>query len=251
MSGHNKWSQIKYKKEIKDARRGKLFSRLGKNITIVAKNGGDPNMNPTLKMAIDQAKAANMPNDNIERAIKRGTGEIAGAEIEEMKIEAYGPGGIALLIKVITDNKNRSIAEIKGILSKHNSKMADSGSVAYLFSPKGEIKLRDLANQPVTKENLEELIMDSGADDFVDIENGFLVSTPASELGNVKKFFEEKGIALESAKLVQVAKDTILVENKETAQKILNLLNELEEYEDVDDISTNFDIKEELLKEIE
>jgi YebC/PmpR family DNA-binding regulatory protein len=251
MSGHNKWSQIKYKKGIKDARRGKLFSRLGKNITIVAKNGGDPQMNPTLKMAIDQAKAANMPNDNIERAIKRGTGEIAGAEIEEMKIEAYGPGGIALLIKVITDNRNRSLSEIKSILQKHNSKMADSGSVSYLFSPKGEIKLRDLANQPVTKDALEELIIDSGADDFVDLENGFLVSTSAPDLGNVKKYLEEKGVALESIKLVQEAKDLIPIEEKETAQKILNLLNELEEYEDVDEINTNFDIKEELLNEIE
>jgi YebC/PmpR family DNA-binding regulatory protein len=207
-------------------------------------------MNPTLKMAIDQAKAANMPNDNIERAIKRGTGEIAGVEIEEMAIEAYGPGGIALLIKVITDNKNRSLSEIKSILQKHNAKMADSGSVSYLFSPKGEIKLRDMANQPVTKDALEELIIDSGADDFTELENGFLVYTKAADLGKVKKIFEEKGIAIESVKLVQEAKDLIPIENKETAQKILNLLNELEEYEDVDEISTNFDIKEELLKEI-
>lgn len=250
MSGHNKWSQIKYKKEIKDARRGKLFSRLGKNITIVAKNGGDPQMNPTLKMAIDQAKAANMPNDNIERAIKRGTGEIAGAEIEEMKMEAYGPAGIALLIKVITDNKNRSLSEIKSILQKHNAKLADSGSVAYLFSPKGEIKLREMANQPVAKEALEEIIIESGADDFAELENGFLVSTLASDLGKVKKFLEEKGVALESVKLIQEAKDLIPIEAKETAQKILNLLNELEEQDDVDEISTNFDIKEDLLREI-
>lgn len=250
MSGHNKWSQIKYKKEIKDARRGKLFSRLGKNITIMAKNGGDPQMNPTLKMAIDQAKAANMPNENIERAIKRGTGEIAGAEIEEMKMEAYGPGGIALLIKVITDNKNRSLSEIKSIFQKHNAKLADSGSVSYLFSPKGEIKLRDIANQPVTKDALEELIMESGSQDFTELENGFLIYTEATDLGKVKKFFEEKGIAIESAKLVQEAKDLIEITDMETAKKILNLLNELEEYEDVDEISTNFDIKEELLKEI-
>lgn len=250
MSGHSKWSQIKYKKEIKDARRGKLFSHLAKNITIAAKNGGDPNMNPTLRMAIDQAKAANMPNDNIERAIKRGTGEIAGAEIEEMQIEAYGPAGIALLIKVITDNKNRSISEIKGILSKHNAKMADSGSVSYLFLPKGEIKLRGLSNQPTTKEALEELIIESGADDFEELEDGFLIYTKASDLGKVKKFFEEKGIAIEAVKLVQEAKDLIEIQDKETAQKILNLLTELEEQEDIDEISTNFDIKEELLKEI-
>lgn len=207
-------------------------------------------MNPTLKMAIDQAKAANMPYDNIERAVKRGTGEIAGAEIEEMGIEAYGPAGIALLIKVITDNKNRSLSEIKNILQKHNSKMADSGSVSYLFFPKGEIKLRDLANQPATKENLEELIIESGADDFIDLDNGFLVYTKASDLGSVKKFFEGKGIALESIKLVQEAKDLIPISDRETAQKILNLLNELEEYEDVDEVSTNFDIDESLLKEI-
>lgn len=250
MSGHNKWSQIKYKKGIKDARRGKLFSRLGKNITITAKNGGDPQMNPTLKMVIDQAKAANMPNDNIERAIKRGTGEIAGAEIEEMKIEAYGPGGIALLIKVISDNKNRSLAEIKGILQKHNAKMADSGSVAYLFSPKGEIKLAPMANQPVTKESLEELIIESGADDFTDLDNGFLIYTFAADLGKVKKFFEEKGIAIESVKLVLEAKELLEVTDIETAKKVLSLLNELEEYEDVDEISTNFDIKEEMMNEL-
>jgi len=250
MSGHNKWSQIKYKKGIKDARRGKLFSRLGKNITIVAKNGGDPQMNPTLKMAIDQAKAANMPGDNIERAIKRGTGEIEGAEIEEMKIEAYGPAGIALLIKVITDNKNRSLAEIKGIFQKHNAKMADSGSVSYLFSPKGEIKLREMANQPKTKEVLEELIIESGADDFSDLENGFLVYTKASDLGKVKKFFEEKGLAIESVKLVLEAKELLEITDIETAKKILSLLNELEEQDDVNEISTNFDIDESLLKEI-
>ena len=250
MSGHNKWSQIKHQKGVKDARRGKLFSRLGKNIALMAKNGGDPNMNPTLKMAIDQAKAANMPGDNIERAVKRGTGEIAGAEIEEMKIEAYGPAGIALFIKVITDNKNRSLSEIKSILQKHNAKMADSGSVSYLFSPKGEIKLRDMANQPVTKDALEELIIDSGSDDFMDFENGFLVYTKAPDLGSVKKFLEEKGVAFESLKLVQEAKDLIPINDKGSAQKILNLLNELEEYEDVDEISTNFDINEKLLEEI-
>lgn len=250
MSGHSKWSSIKHQKAIKDVRRGKLFSRLGKNITIAAKNGGDPGMNPSLRMAIDQAKAANMPNDNIKRAIDRGTGAIAGAEIEEMKMEAYGPGGIAIIIKVITDNRNRATAEIKGILTKNGAKLADSGSVSYLFSPKGEIKLRDLANQPVAKDNLEELIIESGADDFLDLENGFLVYTKAADLGKVKKFFEEKGIALELVKLVQEAKDLIPINEKETAQKIWNLLTELEEQGDVDEISTNFDIKEELLKEI-
>ncbi|TSC92148.1 MAG: UPF0082 protein yeeN [Candidatus Berkelbacteria bacterium Licking1014_96] len=128
--------------------------------------------------------------------------------------------------------------------------MADSGSVSYLFSPKGEIKLRDLANHPVTKEALEELIIDSGADDFLDLENGFLVYTKANDLGSVKKFFEEKGVALESVKLVQEAKDLIPIGDKGTAQKILNLLNELEEQDDVDEVSTNFDIDERLLKEI-
>jgi YebC/PmpR family DNA-binding regulatory protein len=250
MSGHSKWSSIKHQKGVKDARRGKLFSRLAKNITIAAKNGGDPSMNPSLRMAIDQAKGSNMPNENIDRAIKRGTGEIAGAEIEETKIEAYGPAGIALIIKVITDNKNRSLSEIKNILLKNNAKMADSGSVSYMFLPKGEMKLADMSHQPVTKEGMEEAIIESGADDFEELGNGFLVFTDAKELGKVKKYLEEKGISIESAKLTQEASDLIEIDDKEDAKKILNLLNELEEYEDVDEVYTNFDIEEKLLKEI-
>ncbi len=250
MSGHSKWSSIKHQKGIKDARRGKLFSRLAKNITIAAKNGGDPSMNPSLRMAIDQAKGANMPNENIDRAIKRGTGEIAGAEIEEIKLEAYGPAGIALIIKVITDNKNRSLSEIKNIFLKNNAKMADSGSVSYMFSPKGEMKLADMSHQPITKERMEEAIIESGADDFEELENGFLVFTRAQELGKIKKYLEEKGISVESAKLVQEASDLIEINDKETAQKILNLLHELEEYEDVDEVYTNFDIEEKLMNEL-
>jgi len=250
MSGHSKWSSIKHQKTIKDVRRGKLFSRLSKNISIAARNGGDPATNPSLRLAIDQARASNMPNTNIERAIKKGTGEIEGAEIEEFKIEAYGPGGIALVIKVISDNKNRALSEIKNILSKNNAKMAETGSVSYMFRPKGEIKLAAAEHQPIGKDKIEEEIIESHALDFEEIEGGYLVYTKAADLGKVKKYFEDKGISIESIKLIQEAENLIEITNKEQAQKILNLLNELEEHEDVDEVYTNFDIKEELLKEI-
>jgi YebC/PmpR family DNA-binding regulatory protein len=250
MSGHSKWSSIKHQKAIKDVRRGKLFSRLSKNISIAARNGGDPGMNPALRLAIDQARAANMPNANIERAIKKGTGEIEGATIEEFKMEAYGPGGIALVIKVITDNKNRALSEIKNILSKNNAKMAETGSVSYMFKPKGEIKLAAAEHQPINNEKIEEEIIESGAEDFEKIEGGYLVYTKAADLGKVKKYFENCGLSIESMKIIQEAENLIEINDTELAKKILNLLNELEEQEDIDEVYTNFDIKEELLKEI-
>lgn len=250
MSGHSKWSSIKYQKGIKDVRRGKLFSKLSKNISVAARNGGDPSMNPSLRLAMDQAKAANMPSQNIERAIKRGTGELEGAQIEERKLEAYGPGGVALLLKILTDNKNRSFSEIKNILGKNRAKVADSGSVAYLFSPKGEIKLAALEHQPVGGNKIEEIIIESQALDFEGIEEGFIVYTAPGDLGKVKKYFEKKGLSIENVKLVQEAKDLLQITEKEQAQKIIKLLSELEEHEDVDEVYTNFDIPDEMIEEI-
>jgi len=247
MSGHSKWSQIKYKKGIKDVRRGKLFSKLSKAITVAARSGSDPEMNSRLRMAIDQARSANVPAANIERAIKRGTGEIEGVTIEEGKIEAYGPGGIAILIKILTDNKNRTLAEIKNILTKNDGKIAGAGAVAYLFQTKGEIRLAEKSHQPLSEEEIEERIIDSGADDYVSGEP-ILVYTKPGDLSKVQKKLRKEKIDVESAKLVQEAKDLVRIEDKKQAEKIIELMNKLEEHEDVEEVYSNFDIPEELVK---
>jgi YebC/PmpR family DNA-binding regulatory protein len=165
-------------------------------------------------------------------------------------MEAYGPGGVALLIKILTDNKNRSFSEIKNILSKNGAKTADSGSVAYLFSPRGEIKLASSEHQPIGNDKIEELIVESGANDFEDIKEGFLVYTAPKDLGKVKKYFEEKGLSIEGVKIVQEAKELLEIRDKEIAEKIIKLLESLEDHEDVDEVYTNFDIPDDLIGEI-
>jgi YebC/PmpR family DNA-binding regulatory protein len=241
MSGHSHFHSIKHKKEIEDKKRGKIFSKISRVITIAAKEGGgDPNGNSKLRLAIEQAKSFNMPKDNIERAIKKGTGELAGEKLEEFAFEAYGPGGIAIIIEGITDNKNRALNEVKQILSQNGGKLASEGSVRWLFERKGVITIN--FQFPISnfqkREEAELLAIEAGAEDIQWKEDAFNVYTRPNELEKVRKNLEEKGIKIESSFLDWAAKETIDIgEQKEiSCQKLFELL---EENDDIQDIYSN------------
>ncbi|MDD3774109.1 MAG: YebC/PmpR family DNA-binding transcriptional regulator, partial [Patescibacteria group bacterium] len=200
MSGHSKWSNIKFRKERQDAKKSKIFSSLGRDLTIAARLGGsDPDMNPRLRIALQAAKAANMPKDNIERAIKKGTGELGG-KLEELTLEGYGPTGVAVLTEVLTDNRNRAVSEIRSTFNKHGLKMAEAGGVKWMFEQKGKIILA--TNQEKSTDDLELTIIDSGADDYQKINNQFIIYTKPNELDKVRIKLEENHINLESLELI-------------------------------------------------
>lgn len=248
MSGHSHWSQIKYKKTITDAQKGQLFTKLANAITIAAREGSEPEKNYKLKVAIEKAKEQNMPSENIEKAIKRGTKELEGARIEEATYEGYGPSGIALMINLVTNNKNRSINEIRNILARFGGKLGEKGSVSYLFEQKGiiRIELRGLS-----KEETELQAIDAGAADFEEEDERLLVYTKPEELFKVKKTLEEKGIKIASASLSREPKSPIKIVEEEKAKQILKLLDALDDCQDVANIYSNFDIPNELIKKIE
>ena len=245
MSGHSKWSQIKHKKAITDAKKSQMFSKLARIITVTAREkGGDPDSNPALRLAIEKAKGFNMPQNNIEKAIKKGTGEIAGAKIEECSYEAYGPAGIALIIEGSTDNKNRTFNEIKAILKKYNGKIAEAGSVSYLFQRKGYLGV-DLSVQKddfQNLENLEEIIIESGAEDFKVVDNEesqyLEIYTAPTEVDQVRKFLEEQGIKIDSFSLAWLPQNEIDVSGEERG-KVERLIDELTDYQDVNEVYSN------------
>lgn len=241
MSGHSKWSQIKRGKEIADKKKGAIFSKLGNAISIAAREGGDPELNFKLKMAIEQAKAANMPKDNIERAIKRGTGELKGAKIEEMIYEAFGPEGVALIIKVVTDNKNRAVAELKRILGKYEGKLAGANSVLWLFDRKGIIRIdmRMFANKYANKEEGELKLIDMGAEDVIEEDDELIIYTKPEDLQKIKENLEKEGIQIDYAEIEYVAKDKLKV--KKPVPSLEKLFNELDEVEDVGDYFSNIE----------
>jgi YebC/PmpR family DNA-binding regulatory protein len=238
MSGHNKWSTIKHKKGKADAERGKIFSRLVKEISVAAREGGgDVDMNPRLRVAIDTAKSQNMPNDNIERAIKRGTGELDGVTYEEITYEAYGPGGVAILIEVLTDNRNRSAAEIRHTLSKGGGSLGSRNSVAYLFSKQGQLTVDASA---FTEELVMEAGMEAGLED-VYLDEGLLVLSSAPEdVFRVKDALEAAGVKVDSAEIVKVPANTVALSGREAEQNV-RLLNALEENEDIQAVYSNFE----------
>lgn len=239
MSGHSHWSSIKYKKGAADARRGKAFSKIARVLEVAAKEGGsDPAANAKLRIAIEQAKKLNLPKENIERAIKRGTGEIEGLKFEEILLEAYGPGKIAIIIEGITDNKNRTLSEIKQILNQHNGKLANEGSVKWLFDRRGAITL-PIENK--NKEGLELAAIEAGAEDIYWHENFLDVYTKPEKLEEVKKNLEEKEIKIESASLDWVAKEEIKVEEKDKAM-LEKLFEALDENEAVQEIYSNLKV---------
>lgn len=248
MAGHNKWSKVKHIKARVDAKRGKLFSRLSKEISIAARDGGgDPGMNPRLRQAVDAAKAVSVPKDNIERAIKKGTGELGGEAIQEITYEGYAPGGVALIIEVATDNTNRSAADIRSTFTKNNGSLGSSNSVTYLFDRKGEIRLPLTA---ATEDQLLELAMDAGAEDVSVDDDEHVVITPHDQLNNAATFLRDKELPVSSQQLVYLPQNTISVEDTSEAKQILRLYEALEEYEDTINVFSNFDIPDSILEEM-
>jgi YebC/PmpR family DNA-binding regulatory protein len=238
MSGHSKWATTKRKKAVIDSKRGKVFTKLIKEITIAAREGGgDPVGNPRLRLAIDNAKAANMPADNIERAVKKATGELEGQTYSELTYEGYAPAGIAIIVDVATDNKNRTVAEVRHIFSKHGGGMGESGSVAWMFNKKGVITL---PNQGKTEDEVMEIIIDAGADDMLTEEDFFEVQTSLENFENVRKALIDKKITIENASLQWVAKNTIPIKG-EDAEKVIRLVETLEDNDDVQNVFTNAD----------
>jgi YebC/PmpR family DNA-binding regulatory protein len=239
MSGHSKWHTIKHKKGAADAKRGQMFTKLIKEISIAARlGGGDQDANPRLRTAILKAKAANMPKDNIDRAVKKGTGELEGVSYEEIMYEAYGPGGVAILIDVLTDNKNRAAAEIRNLLSKHGGNLGATGSVKHLFKRKGLISFDASKYQ---EDDVLTAALDAGAEDVATYDESIEVSTAPEDFYKVAKALETAGFAHATAELAQVADTTVTLDNDKT-QKALKLVEFLEDHEDVQSVATNLEI---------
>lgn len=235
MSGHSKWSSIKHQKATADARRSNLFTKLANNISVAARNGGDPLMNFSLRLAIDKAKAANMPKDNIERAIKRGIGELGGAQIENITYEIYGPGGSAILAEALTDNKNRTSAEVKSVLNKLGGKLASAGAVSYLFAKRGIIQT---SIDTQSKEEIELLILDSGAEDYMENDESFTIFTKPELLCEVSENLEKSNLIIDSKEIVLEPKETVELMDDD-AQKVLKLLETLDDLDDVTSVNSN------------
>jgi YebC/PmpR family DNA-binding regulatory protein len=245
MSGHSKWSSIKHKKGAADAKRGKIFSRLIKEVTVAARlGGGDITGNPRLRAAVQAAKAENMPKDNIERAIKKGTGELEGTSYEEVNYEGYGPGGVALLIDCLTDNKNRAVADIKHILDRHGGSLGEPGCVSWMFEKKGLIVFE---KGEVEEEKLLELALDAGAEDVREEATQFEVVIAPPDFDSVQKAFDEVGLSYTLAEVSMIPKNTVNVEGKR-AEQMLNLMEALEDNEDVNHIYANFDIPDDVME---
>ena len=239
MSGHSKWATIKHKKGAADAKRGQMFTKLIKELSITARQGGgDPDMNPRLRTVILKAKAGNMPKENIERAIKKGTGELEGVSYEEILYEAYGPGGVAILIDILTDNKNRAAAEIRNLLNKGGGNLGAAGSVAYLFKRKG------LINYDATKYKEDDILavaIDAGAEDVSSDADSIEVTTSPEDFEAVVKAMEAKGFTHTMAELARVADTNVTMDNDKT-EKALRLVEHLEDHEDVQSVATNLEI---------
>jgi len=239
MSGHSKWHSIKHKKASADAKRGKLFTRLIKEISVAARlGGGDVEANPRLRAAVQTAKGANMPQDNIKRAIMKGTGELPGQIYESFSYEGYGPGGVAVLIEVLTDNKNRTVAELRRIFSKQGGNLAETGSVQWMFERKGSIAVNQ---KEVSEEQLLEIVLEAGAEDIESQEDIFNVSTSIENLEAVKQALQSAGVKIESAELTMITQTDVRLENKQ-AEQMLRLMDALEDSEDVGNVYANFDI---------
>ena len=244
MSGHSKWSTIKRKKAATDAKRGKMFTKLIREITVAARDGGgDPSFNPRLRLALDNAKAGNMPTDNITRAIKKGTGEIEGVIYEEVTYEGYGPGGVALYIEALTDNQKRTVADVRHILTKHGGSLGTTGSVAWQFDRKGQIYV-DASRH--TEDEVFEAAIEAGADDVTNSGEELVVTTEATALHEVQEGLQAAGVEFERAELQWVPQNEVKVEGKD-AEKLIKVVDALEDSDDVQQVSSNADIDEEIL----
>lgn len=248
MAGHSHWAQIKRKKAAQDAKRGKLFTKLIREIMVAARlGGGDQSANPRLRAAIQAAKAANMPKENIERAIRKGTGQEPGTAWEEVTYEGYGPGGVAMLIKSVTDNKRRTVSELRHIFSKCGGNLAEPGAVSWIFEQKGLIVIN---REGADEERLLEEALEAGAEDVREYESEFEIITTPQDLEEVKQALEGAGFKIESAKVTMVPKSTVKIEDEKTAQQMLRLMETLEDHDDVQQIYANFDIPDELMERV-
>lgn len=248
MSGHSKWSTIKRKKGANDAKRGKIFTRLIKEITVAARSGGgDPEGNPRLRSAIISAKTENMPKDNIARAIKKGTGEIAGEVYDEILYEGYGPGGVAVLVECMTDNRNRTVADVRHFFSKSNGNLGESGCVSWMFEKKGLILVD---KETVSEEELMDYALEAGAEDITEEESEFQIFTAPEDLDDVRDALEESGVTFIDASVSMIPKNTVEVTEENVGRALLKLLENLEDHEDVQNVHANFDIDDELMEQL-
>ncbi len=247
MSGHSKWASIKHKKAIVDAKRGQVFTKFIREITVAAKTGGgDLNTNPRLRTAIQSAKDSNMPADNIDRAIKKGTGELEGVTYEEIVYEGFGPEGAAVLVACLTDNKNRSASEIRSLFNKNGGNMGSAGTVAWMFEKKGFIVVPKSAT---TEDQLMEIVLGSGAEDMTSTDTMFEVTTAPHDLWVVREAVEKAKIKIESADLTMIPKNLVSV-SADTGRKVVSLIEALEEHDDVQNVYSNADIPDEVMKEL-
>lgn len=247
MSGHSKWHSIKHKKAKVDAAKGRVFTKIIKELTVSARiGGGDPDSNPRLRVALSAAKAANMPAKNIDNAIKKGTGELPGVIYEDVSYEGYGPDGVAMYIEVVTDNKNRTVAEIRHLLGRYNGNLGESGSVVWMFEKKGLIRV---PLEKYTEDELMEIALDCGAEDMSTTDEVYEIYTAYEEFQQVRITLEEKSVLMESAELTMIPQNTVEVEGK-SAEQLMKLLNALDEHDDVQNVYANFDIDDSELERI-
>jgi YebC/PmpR family DNA-binding regulatory protein len=248
MSGHSHWAGIKYKKAANDARRGKIWSKLARMIIVAAKSGGgDPAVNLPLRYAIDKAKAANMPKDTIAKAIKKGTGELGVVNFEEVLYEGYAPGGVAIMVEALTDNRNRTVPEIKRLFEKHGGSLGASGCVNWMFSKKGLITV---STADASEDELLEIALAAGADDMQNTGELFEITCDPAAYEQLKDTLKEKGIAIQVAEISMVPQNTVPVEDAATAKKIISLMDDFEEHDDVQNTYANFDIPDEIMNSI-
>ena len=247
MAGHSKWHNIRVRKMRQDLLRGRLFSKLAREITVAARlGGGDPNTNPRLRAAIDRAKEHGMPMDNIERAIKKGTGELEGEQYEEVIYEGYGPGGVAILVEALTDNRNRTTSELRRLFQRHGGNLAEAGSVAWVFDKKALVIVDANA---VDEDTLLACALDAGAEDVQRKDSTYEIITEPKQLTALKQALEQQNIPYQLATITNLPKTTVRVEGEE-ARRLLSLLRDLEDHDDVQNVSANFDVPDELLEEM-
>ncbi len=248
MSGHSKWSTIKRKKGAADAKRGKIFTKLIKEITVAARiGGGDAGANPRLRSAIGTAKSENMPKENIERAVKKGTGELEGTVYDEITYEGYGPGGVAILVDCMTDNKNRTVADIRHFFAKSGGNIGESGCVSWMFDKKGSLLVD---KSVVSEDKLLDIVLDAGAEDVAEEENEFQVVTVPDDFSAVLEALESENIPLIESSVSMIPKNVIEIIDEKTAKQVLTLLEKLEDHEDVQNVYANFDIPDEIMEGI-
>ncbi len=248
MSGHSHWAGIKHKKAEVDAKRGKIWSKIARMIIVAAKSGGgDPDANLTLRYAIDKGRAANMPRDTIEKAVKKGTGELGAVNFEQIQYEGYGPGGIAIMVEVLTDNRHRTAPEIKRIFEKHGSSLGTTGCVNWMFHKKGLITV---ATDKIDEDSLMEIALSAGADDMQNTGKVYEITCHQAAFDKLKRALSEKNIPTEMAEIAMVPDSTVTITDKETARKIISLMEDFEDHDDVQNTYANFDIPDDVMAAI-